>query len=490
MNAPLRRVTIVVIVLFSLLFLNLNWVQFAEHDFYQNNAYNDRVTIAEYSRQRGSIVAGSETLADSVPTEDGDEYKYRRQYPLNEPFAHLTGYQSLVYGDSGLEQTENQILSGEDPRLFVDRLSELFTGTEVAGGNVVLSIEPEIQLAAWEAITGVSEGQVGAAVVLDPRSGRVLAQVSAPSYDPNPLASHDNQESSEAWTAYTSDPSNPMLDRSTRELYPPGSTMKVVVAAAALAAGMTPETEISSGNSYTPPNAGTTITNSENQCPEDELTLQEALTRSCNTSFAKLCVEELGPEPIAEMAEALGFGQQLTTPLGVEASQWGDLSDPAFLAQACIGQHEVKLTVMQDAMLSAAVANGGSLMSPQLIREIQAPNQTTLEFGPEDELSNPFSADVAADLRKMMENVVSASNGTGANARIEGFTVGGKTGTAQHGVDENGNDLPEHGWFTGYAFNGDGEPVVAVSVFLAAAGDGGSGEATRIAGELMRLALE
>ena len=491
MNSPLRRVTIVVIVLFALMFVNLNWIQFVEHDFYHNNAYNSRVTIAEYSRPRGSILAGGKTLADSVPAEDNDQYKYQRQYPLNEPFAHLTGYQSLIYGDGGIENLFNGILSGEDPRLFVDRLSEMFTGTQVSGGNVLLTIDPDLQVAAWDALNGANDGQVGAAVVVDPRSGKVLAQVSTPSYDPNPLASHDANVSQEAWGAYNApDAGNPMLDRSTGELYPPGSTMKVVVAAAALEQGITPNTKIPSGNEYRPPGAGTTITNSNDQCPEKELTLQEALTRSCNTSFARLCVEELGADSVARMAEAFGFGDRFTSPLGVVASSYGDLSDPAFLAQACIGQHDVRVTVMQDALISAAIANGGELMSPQLIEKIQAPDQTTLEIGSEDKYGSPVSGNVAADLRTMMESVVQSNNGTGTNARVDGFTVGGKTGTAQRGTDEQGNDLPEHGWFTGYAFNSDGEPVVAVSVLLTAAGPGGSGQATQIAGDLMRMVLE
>lgn len=491
MNAPLRRVTIVLVVLFALLFVNLNWVQFAQHDFYENNAYNNRVTIAEYSRARGSILAGGKTLADSVPSEGDDIYKYQRQYPLNEPFAHLTGYQSLIYGDGGLESVYNGILSGNDPRLFVDRLSEMFTGTQISGGNVLLTIDPDLQVAAWDAIRGVKDGQVGAAVVLDPRTGQILAQVSTPSFDPNPLASHASGESQEAWESYNAqDSGNPMLDRSTGEVYPPGSTMKVVIAAAALAAGMTPDTKISSGNEYTPPNAGTTITNSSDQCPESELTLQEALTRSCNTSFAKLCVEELGADAVARMAEAFGFGDRFTTPLGVAASSYGDLSDPAYLAQACIGQHDVRATVMQNALVSAAIANGGTMMSPQLIEKIQAPDQTTLELGPEDKYGDAISGSIAADLRKMMESVVESGSGTGGSARVDGYTVGGKTGTAQRGTDEQGVDLPEHGWFTGYAFDSDGEPVVAVSVFLSSAGNGGSNAATTIAGDLMRMVLQ
>ncbi|CAM3285397.1 penicillin-binding transpeptidase domain-containing protein [Stackebrandtia soli] len=493
MNTPLRRVTIVLIALFSVMFVNLNWIQFVEHDYYKNNDYNNRITIDEYSRPRGSILAGSETLARSVET-DGD-LKYAREYPGGPAFAHLTGYQSLVIGDGGIESVENDLLSGEDPRLFVDRINEMFTGNRVAGGNVILSVDPALQKAAWETLSARADGKVATAVMIDPRSGQILSQVSTPSYDPTPLASHDIAEVQGAWTELNAEGSgNPMLDRSTNEVFPPGSTMKIVTAAAALAAGMTPDTMVESGNEYTPPNTTQVIRNSNNQCPEKELPLKEAFARSCNTTFAKLCVNDFGglvddgATAFSEMAEAFGFGEELRTPLKVSSSRVGDVSDPAFLAQACFGQHEARQTTLQNAMIAATIANGGERMQPQLIKELQAPDQTTLERVGEESLGSPVSGDVAEGLREMMELVV--TDGTGGNAAIDGFTVGGKTGTAEHGVDSAGNPLPEHGWFTGYAFNGDGDPVVAITVFLADAGDGGSGDATAIAGDLMRLALE
>lgn len=492
MNTPLRRVTIVLIALFSLLFLNLNWVQFAQHDYYKNNDYNNRITIDEYSRPRGSILAGSETLARSV--EANGDLRYQREYPAGEPYAHLTGYKSLVVGDGGIESAENKLLSGEDPRLFVDRINELFTGNRVAGGNVILSIDPALQEATWDLLNDAAGGKTATAVALDPRNGQILAQVSTPSYDPSPLASHDTSVVQEAWADLNAEGSgNPMQDRSTGEVYPPGSTMKVITAATALAAGMTPDTMVESGNEYTPPNTTQKIRNSNNQCPEKELPLKEALARSCNTTFAKLCVNDFdgnvedGAAAFADMAEAFGFGDDFTTPLRVAPSKVGDVSDPAFLAQACFGQHEARQTTMQNAMIAAAIANNGSQMRPQLVKELQAPDQTSLEKRGEDKYNNPVTPDVADGLREMMELVV--TGGTGGNAAIPGSTVGGKTGTAEHGVDDAGNSLPEHGWFMGYAFNDDGDPAVAVAVFLADAGEGGSGEATRIGGDMMKLVL-
>lgn len=491
MNAPLRKVTIVVIALFSLLFLNLNWVQYIQYDYYKNNDYNNRVTVEEYSRQRGSILAGSKTLAESVATED-EELKYKRSYPQDDPYAHLTGYQSLAVGNGGIEDSGNDVLSGNDSRLFVDRLGEMITGEQVPGGNVILSVKPKLQEKAWELLND-SGSDVAAAVALDPKSGQILAQVSTPSFDPNPLASHDVGEAQQTWDKLNADGSgNPILDRSTEEVYPPGSTMKVITAAAALEAGMEPDTMVPAGNEYVPEGSDDNpIRNSDDQCSESKLTLQEALARSCNTTFAHLCVNDFdgkvdsGADAFSDMAKRFGFEDELETPLPVGPSQIGDVSADSYLARACFGQHEVRETPMQNAMIAAAVANDGEMKSPQLVKELQRPDKTNLETVGEKSLDSPVDSGVAEDLRTMMENVV--SNGTGTNAQIGGKTVGGKTGTAEHGNGDSGN---EHGWFMGYGMNDDDEPAIAVSVLLTNAGEEGSGNATRIGGELIKTALE
>ncbi|ADD46088.1 peptidoglycan D,D-transpeptidase FtsI family protein [Stackebrandtia nassauensis] len=490
MNAPIRKVTIVVIVLFSLLFLNLNWVQFVQHQTYTDSAYNTRTTVEEYSRQRGSILAGSETLAKS--TETKGKLKYQREYPEGEPYAHLVGYKSLYNGSKGLERYQDDILSGDDPSLFVDRLSETFTGEQVPGGNVVTSLNPKLQKQAWEALQGFDNP--GAAVAVDPKTGQILAQVSTPSYDDNPMASHDTVEASEAIEAENAKTPDPMLDRSTQDFYPPGSVMKIITAATALEAGITPDTKLKSGSTYKPPQTDQVVKNAANQCSETE-TLRSAFAKSCNTTFARLCVENFegkvdnGAESFVEMAETFGFGNdEYATPLPVIASQVDTeeqsvIESPAFLAQACFGQNNVRATPMMMALSASIVANGGDQMAPNLIKELQAPDKTTLK-GMETDTMTSIDSGVAEDLKSLMESVVEDPQGTGGNAKVPGATVGGKTGTA-----ENGDGNPEHGWFAGFAMDDNGEPKIAVSVFLSQAGDGGSGEATRIAGELMKTAL-
>lgn len=489
MNAPLRKVTIVVIVLFSLLFLNLNWVQFVQSEHYSDSAYNTRTTVEEYSRQRGSILAGSTTLAKSVET-DG-KLKYQREYPAGEPYANIVGYKSLYNGSKGLERYEDDVLSGEAPEFFAERLSEFFTGEKVPGGNVITSINPKLQEQAWNAVK--DHGKPAAVVALDPKTGQILAQVSTPSYDNNPMASHDTSKAAEAIeTASQSDP-DPMLDRTIREFYPPGSVMKIVTAAAALEAGITPDTKLESGSTYKPPQTDKVVKNAADQCDETE-TLRTAFEKSCNTTFARLCVEDFngtvddGAEHFVDVAERFGFGfEDYATPMPVVASQV-DTEDqsvtesPAFLAQACFGQNNVRATPMLMALISATVANGGDQMMPNLIKEEQFSDKTQSEGMVTDNVLDPIDSDVAADLKSLMETVV--QTGTGVNAQVPGATVGGKTGTA-----ENGDGNPEHGWFSGFAMDDNGDPAIAVAVLLTEAGEGGSGNATQIAGDLMKTAL-
>jgi peptidoglycan glycosyltransferase len=487
-----------VVALFALLFLNLNWVQFVNSDYYKDSAYNRRTTLEEYSRERGLILAGNQTLAKSVKTKDG-ELKYQREYPQKDPYAHLTGFMSLTFGSTGIEKAENDILNGEAPMLFTDRVGEMFTGDEVSGGNVVLSIKPKLQEQAWKALTdysnnqSVTPGAPEAAVMLDPATGHVLAQVSTPSYDPNPMASHDNNEVAKTWKDLNADGAgNPALDRATQDSFPPGSTMKVLVAAAALKAGLTPDTMIDAGNSYNPPQGGDIeITNSDGQCPEKQLTMKEALARSCNTAFAKLCVDNFqgkvddGAEAMKEITDDFGFGDDsLTTPLTVAPSTLGNVDAKSYLARACFGQQEVKETPMMDAMISATIANDGDQMTPNLIKELQYSDETTADTPAPDSRATPIDSNVASQLREMMEEVVNGEHGTGKKAQIPGVTVGGKTGTAEHG-----EGAPEHGWFTGYAMDDNGNPKVAVSVLLTDAGEHGSGDATQIAGDLMKTYL-
>jgi peptidoglycan glycosyltransferase len=492
-NAPLRKAGVVMMILFGLLFVQLNWVQVYKADEYRTDDENNRVRVQqqEYERQRGQIIVDGEAVAVSVETKD--TLKYLRTYPGGEMYAHIVGYRPVNLAAIDIERLENDFLNGTAGAFAADRLLEMFTGKESTGGNVVLSVKKEVQEEAYNSLlNNDTASKTGAVVAIDPESGAILALASTPSFDPNPLVSHDFDAAQEAYDELEQNPAKPLLNRALSETFPPGSTFKVLVAAAALKQGVTPDTELVGGASYTAPNAGQPIRNSPGvNCP-DTITLRDALRVSCNTAFARLGVEQVGADQLKRAAQDFGFETAPTLDrddrnlMRVTESHTGPIqnpdgtTDPAVLAQSCIGQNEVRMTPLQGALVAAAIANNGVQMRPYLIDTLQGPDLNPLGTADTEMLRQPVTAPVAGQLREMMNSVV--SSGTGTNARIEGFEVGGKTGTAQDG------DRPDHGWFIGYARK-DGRPVVAVAVLLQNAGAGGSAEAAQIAGQVMRAAI-
>ncbi len=476
MNAPIRKVAIAVLVLFGLLFINLNYVQVVQADKLRRNEGNQRLLLQTYERQRGSIVVDGKAIATSTAT--NDKLKYLRQYPAGPLYGPMTGYYSLVYGASSIEKAQDSVLSGEDDRLFVRRVSDLVTGREPRGGNVVLTLDPAGQATA----TRLLGNRKGSVVALDPRTGAILAMVTSPSFDPNPLSSHDPVKIKAAWDAINARPVNPLLNRALNETYPIGSTMKVIIAATALQNGYTPNTVVPAPRTYTPPQTTVPLPNYDGtSCSgSGQQTLLDALRVSCNTAFAQLGVK-LGADKIKDQASRFGVGESgLTVPMKVSTSELGDLADPPKLAQSAIGQRDVRFTPLQNAMVASAVANDGVLNRPYVVKEVQAPDLTTLSRTETEVLNRPMTPGIAAALQSMMRAVV--DDGTGTNARINNMVVGGKTGTAQSaGAD--------HGWFIGYAGPNNESPPVAIAVVLENAGRGGSRNASALAGQVMAAIL-
>ncbi|GIE96387.1 peptidoglycan D,D-transpeptidase FtsI family protein [Paractinoplanes rishiriensis] len=492
MNAPLRRAGVVILVLFGLLFANLNWVQAYKADDYRTSDYNRRVVVAQYERPRGVIEAGGVALAENKATDD--TLKYLRVYPKKEVYAPVLGYRPVSLGAVGIENSENDFLSGESDKLFADRVKDMFTGNNTGGGNVLLTLNAAAQQTAWKEMTNNERGvEKGAAIAIDPRTGAIQAMVSMPSFDPNPLASHDEKAAAQAYDKLNKDKDQPLLNRATQATLPPGSVMKVIISAAALSNGYETGTEIQAGSEYR--ESGAVIRNSVDEvCPGSQVTLKEALTESCNTGFARLGVK-LGRDKVIESAKSFGFGDDKLAVgnlegggLPVAASQTGTIANPdgspdkGALAQSSLGQRDVRMTPLEGAMIAATVANDGKQMRPYLVQKQLSPELRTIYNASPKTLRTPISGTVASDLKDMMISVV--QNGTGRNARISGFDVGGKTGTAQNAV---GAD--PHGWFIGFAFNEKGEAVSAVCVMLEnVPGGHASAEAARIAGKIMKAA--
>jgi peptidoglycan glycosyltransferase len=492
MNAPLRRVGILVMILFGLLFVNLNWVQVYNADRYRTSQYNTgRVQVAEYQRERGPVVVGRDAIPVAVSEETGGRLRFRRTYPEPQRWAHVVGYKPVLIGPTGIERFEDDFLAGNADRFFVDRIWDLFGGPSV-GGTVQTTLSRPTQQTAFEQLREAA--QRGAVVALDPRTGAVQAMVSVPSFDPGPLASHDTAAAQEAYDALNQDPAQPLLNRAVSERFEPGSVFKVVDSAAALQRGLTPETELAGGSEYLPPTAGQPIGNAPGvDCP-NRLTLAQALAISCNTAFSRLAAEQLGAAALRETAAAFGFDDDDLTVgrldgggIAVAESVTGKMTrddgqdDPPIVAQSAIGQADVQMTPLQGALLAATVANNGVQMRPYLVEQLQDADLRPVYRADPEELRRPIPADVAGPLRDMMIGVV--TGGTGGNAAISGSVVGGKTGTAETGEGE-----ADHGWFVGFAIV-DGQPVSAVAVLLENAGPGGSSRAAGIAGQVMRAAI-
>jgi peptidoglycan glycosyltransferase len=494
MNAPLRKAGLVMIVLFGLLFAQLNWITVVKADEYRNDTTNNsfRLLQQDYERQRGNIVVDGEAVALSTST--ADTFRYLRGYPQSGLYAHTVGYRP-VYGEvTGIEAIENDILNGSATVFTADRLLEMITGKKSNGGNVLLTLRQSVQEAAYNGlINNGTSSKVGAVVALDPTTGALLAMVSTPTFDPNPLVAHDFDAATTEYDRLLADPGRPLLNRAVSETFPPGSTFKVVVSAAALLNGLNPDTVLTGGPSYTAPDTTTPIENAPGvNCP-DQITLLDALRVSCNTAFARYGVEQLGADELKSVAQSFGFesaplfDRDPENRMAVAPSHTGEMAGPdgtldrPALAQSCIGQREVRWTPLQAALVAATVANDGVQMRPYLIDRIQDANLAPIWTAQPSSGPRPLSSAVSGQLREMMNAVV--SNGTGTNARIDGFEVGGKTGTAQNG------DAPDHGWFIGYARTNSGQPVVAVAVLIQNAGSGGSAEATAIAGDVMQAAI-
>ncbi|MHA6779433.1 peptidoglycan D,D-transpeptidase FtsI family protein [Pseudonocardia saturnea] len=470
MNTPVRRIAIAVMAMILLLMANLTYVQVVKAGDYRTDQRNQRVLLAEYSRQRGQISAQGQVLARSVET-DG-QYPYQREYPDGPAFASITGYYSLIYSAGGLERAANDVLNGSDDRLFTRRLSDLITGRDPSGGNVVTTIDPAVQQAAYDELA--DNGHTGSVVALNPQTGAILAMASTPSYDPGPLASQSAQTQQDAWGEYTSAEPPVLTNRAIQETYPPGSTFKLIDVAAALESGQyTPDSQLTAASNITLADTATTLQNfNGNACGTGQTaSLRDALQRSCNTAFAELAAN-LGEEAIRDQAEAFGIGtEDIAIPMGVVPSTIGDIDSTAALQQTAIGQRDVALTPMQNAMVVAAIANGGRLMAPYLISEVQSQDLEPIDTTEPDQLGQAVSPGVAQTLTELMVNNENSYRGAG---KIRGVQIAAKTGTAEHGVDP--KTTPPHVWYV--AFAPAENPQVAVAVLVESGGDRGDLAAT------------
>jgi peptidoglycan glycosyltransferase len=456
-NSAIRRLAVAAIILMLALMANTTYLQaFRAADLNGRND-NRRVRDSQFSVNRGPILVGNTPIAQSK--QSNDQFKYQRSYAPGEAYAPVTGYYSYLYGRAAVELNENSQLNGSDPSLVFRRLVDVITGKQQQGASVTLTLNTAAQMAAYKGLAG----KKGAVVAIEPKTGRILALVSTPSYDPNELASHDLNKVSAAWKRLNADPNRPMSNRAIKELYPPGSTFKLVTAAAALSSGrFTPQTKVRSPAVLQLPQTTVGLENEDHQnCGgSDNATLTVALRYSCNTAFGSVGLD-LGADALRQQAEKFGFGERQLPELGAVASQFPADPNQPQVAQSAIGQYDVRTTPLQMAMVAAGIANGGDVMKPYLVQNVRTADLKTVSDTKPESLHQAVSSQVASQLTQMMVDVV--QNGTGKRAQINGVQVAGKTGTAQTSPDK-----PPFAWFTSFAPAND--PKVAVAVMIEDAG--------------------
>ena len=483
MNKSLRQLFNAVIVLFVILGISSTLIMVVRANSLNADSRNMRALYHEYAAPRGAILASDGTvMAMSDPIDDS--FQYQRKYMNGNVYAPVTGYYSITSpADRGIEASRDRLLSGQSDSLWMDRAKSLFTGTQNKGASIETSINPRMQETAYRMLGGMS----GSVVAIEPSTGRILAMVSTPSYDPGALTGHDSSDASRAYQELARRADNPMLNRATSQLYPPGSTFKVVVAAAALESGQySPDSEIPAGASYTLPGTAYDMTNATaaGDGVNGKISMQDALAYSSNTAFSQLGVS-LGGKTVADQAKKFGYGSTITldgtnssgSPMRAVASKFPGEQTPDKIALASIGQGDTLATPLQDAMIAAAVANGGKLMQPTLVDRVRSSDLSVISETTPSVYSQTFSADTSQALTQMMEGVTTKSY---PDLQIPGMQVAAKSGTAQIGAGNTSND----GWMIGFA--PADKPKVAVAVVV----HGISSYGMEIAGPIMKSVMQ
>jgi penicillin-binding protein A len=482
-NVGIRRVGGAIVVLILLLVAQLTYLQVIDADNLKNDPRNVRSALRDANRPRGPIVtADGVVLARSRRVDDGTEFKYQREYPEGPLFSQVVGYQSFVVGNTGVEKTYNDVLVGRDSELQIQSIPDLVGGKE-AVGKVVLSLRADVQRAAQQGL-GFQRGSV---VALDVPTGKILAMYSNPSYDPQPLTSHNVKLAQAYYKLLTANPDKPDLPRAYRERYPPGSTFKTVTTSVALDEGVaTPQTEFPQLSSLDLPQTDANIANFGNETCGG--TLEESFVESCNTTFAALGLQLGNQFPPGMNRFGIGDVPPLDIAPGAVASvgpppdSFQD-NQPQF-ALAGIGQGPVATTPLQMALVAEGIANGGVVMQPHVGAEIRDANGDLVRRIDDQQWRQGTTPQTAGAVSSMMQEVV--QRGTGTAAALPGVAVAGKTGTAQV---EGGSP---HAWFI--AFAPAEAPRVAVAVIVEHGGSFGS-EATGgrvaapIAAQVLRVAL-
>ena len=482
MNTQIRRLGIALIACYIALFVMLNWIQFVHKDQLDNNANNTIGVKQDFNKPRGTITsADGVLLAQSVAQPSGSEFSYQRTYPEADLFAQMSGFYSFRLGASGLEKTYNDELAGQTIGQQVSGFADLLNPRPQVG-NLTITVRKDLQQVAKTAL-GDREGSV---VAIDPKTGALLAFWSFPSYDPNAISSNDLNAAQDAYNALLKVDGQPLRAHQYQERYFPGSTFKTVTGSIGVDTGVvtvdSPSYPVAT--SYTPPGTTKSISNFGGESCGG--TLYPILQVSCNSAFAQMGTETIGPDRMIAGAQAFGFNSKppIDLPAPVASSFPTDFRRnlPA-LAQASIGQNDVQATPLQMALVAATIANGGTMMKPHVLQDVRDSENGIVSRYDTGAWLRPISADSAAVMKAGMLDVV--ARGTATRLQIPGYEVGGKTGTAQLGIDPPAS----HAWIMGFA-GPPGDPQIAIAVVvLNQAGFGSEATGGRVAAPIAQQVM-
>ena len=469
MNRQIRQVAFLVLAMFTALSLSVTsvqglarpaiWEPWSANNALNSDGRNSRTVNRDFDTDRGPILLADQTTAASTEKSENGQGSddYQRVYANGPLYAPVTGYFSPAFASmTGMEQAGNSVLNGDDPSLFSSRIKTLVTGGSQRGGAVQLTIDPEVQQAAYDALAG----REGAVVALDPSTGAILAMVSSPSYDPSAFASQDASAANEASKTLSEDSSRPLDNRAIAgNRYPPGSTFKIITTAAALRTGkITPDAEVDAPDTITLPGTNHSLENYGGESCGGRTSFSHAFAQSCNTPFAQMAID-VGEEELAKEAHSWGFDSDLSIPLKVTPSVYPHNDSQAQTAMAGIGQASVQATPLMMAMVAATVANDGEQMTPYLVSRTLDPDLNEVSTTSKKVARTPIDSATAKSLSSLMQTAV--TEGTGTNAQVAGVQVAGKTGTA-----ETGSDTGPTTWFAGFAGTDINKPQVALAVVL------------------------
>ena len=468
MIKELKRVSLVVALMFLALFVAATSLQAINTESLADDPRNVRSIYESYKTQRGPILVDGKPIAKSVEADNA--FRYLRVYE-DEIYSSVTGYFSVFRGATGIEAATNSYLSGQSSSQFFEQVNAVLSGNPVTGAAVELTLDPNLQQAAWDALGNYK----GALIAMDPTTGNILAMVSKPGFDANKLALHSSKKAQANYQELEADASKPLINKTiSGDLYHPGSVFKLVVAAAALESGeYTNQSKFPNPVSVQLPQSTSEVFNSSRRAcgTGSEVTLIYAMRFSCNVPFVELGLE-LGQERIRAQAELFGFGKEIKVPMSVTPSVYPDEMDDAQLGLSSFGQFDVRVSPLQMALVSSAIANGGLMMQPNLIESVISSNLSVIDAPTPSVLAQPITSATAEALKKMM--VQSVSKGVASNASVSGVKVAGKTGTAENAEGERVTL-----WFTGFAPATN--PKIAIALVIEDGGGrdtGASGNAT------------